>query len=643
MRSHQGIVLTAVVMGLVAGSPARLAAQDNATCLMCHSSASMFQGLEDPERLVVGEEEFSGSVHGALGLSCIMCHQDLAGSEFPHETEVRSPDCGACHSAVTQTYAESLHGYAWTRGNPRAPTCASCHGSHEILAASDPRSRTHKVRLPTTCTECHGVAGLLTDQIVKLPSSYEAYAASVHGTSNRRGIAAAATCADCHGVHDLKSPNEPTSKINVENVSATCGQCHPDVQLEYEASIHGRALAAHVHDSPTCTDCHGEHQILRHDDPEARTYAGQVATETCGECHDDPIIIAKYSMQGGVVGSYVDSYHGWATRWDDLEAATCVSCHTAHSVLPASDSSSAIHPSNVTATCAACHPNADERFAASYSHESASITANPINRIIRYIYLWAIALIIGAMVLHNMLIMNYFMVERHREEKESTFVKRFDKTQIFQHLLTTIAFVALAITGFALRFPDAWWVQRLVDLGLTEGARGDLHRIFAVMMIITAIYHMWYVFLTKRGLRDFKAMWPSWVDFKEFFGAIAFYTWRRRARVKFGRYDYMQKAEYWALVWGTLVMIMTGLILWFPAESVRLFPSWIVPAAQTIHYYEAWLATLAIIVWHFFFVIFHPEEYPMSWTWITGKMSEEAAKKHHGRWYEEVADSTHEE
>ncbi|KPK62116.1 MAG: hypothetical protein AMS21_08155, partial [Gemmatimonas sp. SG8_38_2] len=147
------------------------------------------------------------------------------------------------------------------------------------------------------------------------------------------------------------------------------------------------------HDSPTCTDCHGEHQILRHDDPEARTYASHMATETCGECHDDPVIIAKYNLQGGVVGSYVDSYHGWATRWNDITVATCVSCHTAHSVLPASDSASAIHPANVTATCAACHPNADENFAASYTHESASITQNPINRVIRSIYLWAIGLI----------------------------------------------------------------------------------------------------------------------------------------------------------------------------------------------------------------------------------------------------------
>ncbi len=109
----------------------------------------------------------------------------------------------------------------------------------------------------------------------------------------------------------------------------------------------------------------------------------------------------------------------------------------------------------------------------------------------------------------------------------------------------------------------------------------------------------------------------------------------REKRVPFGRYDYMQKAEYWALVWGTIVMVFTGLVLWFPTFAARLLPGILIPASQTIHYYEAWLATLAILVWHFFFVILHPEEYPMSWTWLTGKMTKEAAKEHHGKWYEE--------
>jgi cytochrome b subunit of formate dehydrogenase len=170
---------------------------------------------------------------------------------------------------------------------------------------------------------------------------------------------------------------------------------------------------------------------------------------------------------------------------------------------------------------------------------------------------------------------------------------------------------------------------------MTEPVRATLHRVFAVMMVITALSHMWDIFLTERGREEFKAMMPRLVDLKDFLANIRFHTWRSQREVKFGRYDYSQKAEYWALIWGTILMIITGFILWFPGEVVKLLPSWTVTASQTIHYYEAWLATLAIIVWHFFFVIFHPEEYPMSWTWLTGKMSERAVKKHHARWYEE--------
>ena len=71
-----------------------------------------------------------------------------------------------------------------------------------------------------------------------------------------------------------------------------------------------------------------------------------------------------------------------------------------------------------------------------------------------------------------------------------------------------------------------------------------------------------------------------------------------------------------------------------PHSSTTFFKAWVVAASQTVHFYEAWLATLAIVVWHFFFVIFHPDAYPVSFTFMNGRMSEEDAKHHHPRWYE---------
>ena len=138
-------------------------------CLMCHSMSAMFEATGEPERFVVTHQSMEGSVHGALGLSCSSCHQNM---EFPHPEDAKA-SCSPCHSGLETEFAESLHGYALERGNPRAPTCATCHGTHQILPSSDPRALTHKVRLPNTCAACHGESGLLTDEFVRLPQSFQ--------------------------------------------------------------------------------------------------------------------------------------------------------------------------------------------------------------------------------------------------------------------------------------------------------------------------------------------------------------------------------------------------------------------------------------------------------------------------------------
>jgi formate dehydrogenase gamma subunit len=389
-------------------------------------------------------------------------------------------------------------------------------------------------------------------------------------------------------------------------------------------------------DSPTCTDCHGEHLILSPNDPNAATCGAKQAIETCGECHNDPLLTSKYGLAEGVVDSYLDSYHGWASARLCDRSATCVDCHSAHLVLPAADPASTVSADNVVSTCAQCHPGADANFARSYDHRSSSITENPVNRIIRKIYLWIILVTIGGMVLHNLLIMNYYMIKRKREQEGSReTVLRFTVNEVIQHFALTVSFTVLVITGFALRFPEAFWVDWLTSAGMTEALRRNIHRASGVVLMITSLYHGWYVLATKRGRGELKAMLPAWRDITDAIENLLYYTFRSKKKVKFGRYDYSQKAEYWALVWGTIVMAITGLVLWFPILTARYLPSLVIPAAQTIHYYEAWLATLAIIVWHFFFVIFHPEEYPMSWTWLTGKMTKKFVKEHHTQWYEE--------
>jgi len=482
------------------------------------------------------------------------------------------------------------------------------------------------------CAECHShdfvgdTGGGLAP-----PQTFEGFQTSVHGLNEVLG---AANCTDCHGVHDMRGAHDARSRINRYNVAQTCGSCHADLSEEYMASIHGRAFEAGYGDSPTCTDCHGEHHILAHDDPDARTSDAHMALDLCADCHDDPEIIEKYGMQGGVVGSYEDSYHGWATSLEHGHVASCVSCHTAHSVQPRNDPSSTVSEENVVATCQQCHPTADKAFARSYDHVSASIDQNPVNRIIKTIYVWLIAVVIGGMLIHNAIIMFWYLRQaRRRHLSEPSFV-RLTRSYVMQHVVLVLSFVALVITGFALRYSDAAWVRFLASLGFDEGIRATSHRVAGVILILGSVWHVVWIALYKHGQRFIQDMAPRPSDVTELAANVGFHLGVTKKPAQFARFGYIEKAEYWALVWGTALMAITGIVLWFPAEAVGWAPAWIVSASQTVHFYEAWLATLAIIVWHFFFVIFHPDAYPISFTFSDGRMSEEDAKHHHPRWYE---------
>jgi formate dehydrogenase gamma subunit len=239
------------------------------------------------------------------------------------------------------------------------------------------------------------------------------------------------------------------------------------------------------------------------------------------------------------------------------------------------------------------------------------------------------------MLLHNVVILSFYAIKRRKEAMSAESILRLDVVQRIQHVGLLVSFWLLVLTGFALRFPDAWWVKQLSVVGMTEPVRSTLHRIGAVVMVLVSLSHLWYIISVKRGRKEFWAMLPNLQDVKDFWANMKYYTWRSEKKAKFGRYDYTQKAEYWALVWGTVVMALTGFVLWFPTVAVGFLPAIAVTISQTIHYYEAWLATLAIVVWHFFFVFFYPGEYPMNWTWLTGKMSKKTAEEHHGRWYKE--------
>ena len=119
---------------------------------------------------------------------------------------------------------------------------------------------------------------------------------------------------------------------------------------------------------------------------------------------------------------------------------------------------------------------------------------------------------------------------------------------------------------------------------------------------------------------------------------MKYYLGREKLPPKFRRYSYDQKAEYLALIWGVIVMGSSGIILWFPEFFMQFLPVWVFETSEVIHYYEAWLATLAILIWHWFFVVYHPEKYPMDVTWTDGKISMKDLEEEHTLEYQSLTD-----
>jgi formate dehydrogenase gamma subunit len=263
-------------------------------------------------------------------------------------------------------------------------------------------------------------------------------------------------------------------------------------------------------------------------------------------------------------------------------------------------------------------------------------TRNPIAYLFKRIYFWLILVVIGGMMAHNILILVHHVREKRKKELGQIRVTRFQSFEVYQHLIMLTSFLTLAVTGFALKFPDAGWVHLLVSLGMTEAVRSVIHRVAAMGLAVTSLIQLGYFILTKKGRRDFLSLLPNVDDVIHVWQNIRYNLGLSNEKPQFGRYDYGEKAEYLALIWGNMVMGATGFILWFPETFIGFLPIWMFETSEVIHYFEAWLAILAIIVWHWFFVFVHPDNAPVNLTFLDGKITEENLKHHHPQEYERL-------
>jgi cytochrome b subunit of formate dehydrogenase len=269
-------------------------------------------------------------------------------------------------------------------------------------------------------------------------------------------------------------------------------------------------------------------------------------------------------------------------------------------------------------------------------------------------YSGMIAVVVGLMAVHNGLDFQRRWRDRRRRATGAVASHgpeylRFTRNERFQHWVAAGSFVTLALSGFALQ--SGWRLPWLAG-EMQQPTRAAIHRGAAVLFMGLAVYHLGYLLLTTRGREMARALlprlrsavdvaccggacWrlgpPSVSDWRELLAALRYNLGLAPERPAYGRFTYWEKMEYWALVWGTVIMVTTGFVLWFETPFLNRFPYWALDLGRTVHFYEAILATLAIVVWHLYATIVNPDVFPLNRAMIRGTLTYEEMLWDHPR------------
>jgi cytochrome c553 len=288
-------LLTAAAAAAQPSAPAPgAAATELRQCSICHGRSEFKKVQPDGavRPLFVDESELERSVHARW--QCVDCHADI--ERIPHPDALAPVNCQRCHfpgnpvgapeDVSYEGYVESVHGRLRLAGNPRAPLCQDCHGSHLILRRDDQASRVNVANVPQTCGRCHIAV-------------YAQYERSAHGRALLvKGNREAPSCASCHGEHGILPAKESASEVSATNIPETCSHCHGslafntrfDIPIDpvktFKHTFHGIANELGSQRVAQCASCHTAHDVLPPEDPRSSVNAANIPA-TCGAegCH----------------------------------------------------------------------------------------------------------------------------------------------------------------------------------------------------------------------------------------------------------------------------------------------------------------------------------------------------------------------
>jgi thiosulfate reductase cytochrome b subunit len=373
-------------------------------CVDCHGKAHLIVPVRDPRSPVTPIR---------IPFLCGRCHHE--GS--PVSLEFKIPE-----SRILENYTESIHGEALLqKGLTVAPTCVSCHSAHLVLPHTDPRSSIARKNIAATCTKCHSAIEQVHRKVIRgelwekeantLPACPDCHQPhKVRKVFYEKGMADK-DCLSCHERPGIKASDDgrslyvdATELAQSDHASRACSQCHSEVRpslvracatithkvdcaachaevvQQYGKSIHGKLQAQGDPNAPTCRDCHGTHGTKRHTDPTSPTFSRNVP-QLCGGCHreGEKAAVRYKGTEHNIPRRYSESIHGKGLVQSGLlVTAMCTSCHTPHSMLPASDPNSSVNPRNLATTCGRCHYGVQRQFEQSIHSVKVSHSKKPL-------------------------------------------------------------------------------------------------------------------------------------------------------------------------------------------------------------------------------------------------------------------------
>jgi thiosulfate reductase cytochrome b subunit len=448
------------------------------------------------------------------------------------------------------------------------------------------------------CLDCHEQAGV--KERIRFPSgetlgvriSAKIWLQSVHGRT--------VLCTGCHpGIEDHPHPALRTTTLLAyrSDQALSCKRCHYKHYTRVVDSIHYRELRRGNIKAPSCVNCHGAHGTRKADSPRL------VFNKRCAQCHSE------------ILQLYARSVHGKSlTTFGTIDVPRCTDCHGAHDI---HDPRHQLDRLRVHQLCANCHGASNALYA-----KGAGTPKRPIATCVDC---------------HG--IDEIMPFSGHAESKaiKSRLLKRCQAchqgatprfTDAWLFHLAIMTFVTLVLTGFPQSLQGAFSAGLIDWFGGLDKVR-TIHRVAGIVFTAHALIHVLAIVIGVATKRMQLSLLAGPQDLRDAWHNLSFYLGAQAEPPHFPKFDYRQKFEYLGMVLGGMVMVCTGLILFFPVQAASILPGQFIPAARVAHSNEALLALLVLMIWHVYSSHLSPEIFPADQTIFTGTISKEELRERH--------------